>query len=133
MARQAKVLVADDEVIFRSVLTGRLIDEGFRVLGISSQEELEAEAPDHDALVVDARLPSENLEGLEVVASLLDSGRIDPGTPIIFISVHAESDDLIRNKLRQLQVLSGRYRWLHKPFETDLLVKLLREAYPQRR
>jgi len=132
VTRRLTVLVADDEAIFLKVLTARLTDEGYEVLPVTNQDELATKAPEADALVVDARLPSEKLEGLEVVASLFQpSPRIGPDTPILFISVHAETDDAIRDKLKQLPALAGRYRWLQKPFETDLLVELLRDALAQ--
>jgi len=81
---RTSVLLADDDVRFRSIVRSLLEDDGYDVVaeaGDASQTVEEAERHHPDVVVVD--LVMEGAEGLSTVEDLL---ALDPHRPVIVIS-----------------------------------------------
>ncbi len=127
------VLVAEDYIGLRTVYGRFLENKGFQVLTAANQDELLARAAAADALVVDARLPSREYEGILAVGQLQKNGTLRPETPVIFISFDPEQHDSCQQKLRAAGIERSRYVWLQKPFELHLLIKRLNEELQKRR
>ena len=121
------VLLADDEQILLISYRDYLEDCGFRVIAVEDAAGVERHAAESDILVVDVRLPTERLEGLEVIAKLIASDALAPRIPVIFMSVLSEDDDISQKKLQEFSQLRNRYLWLQKPFEGELLAKKIRD------
>jgi len=84
----ARIVLVDDDDLFRELLRFKLIDEGFEVTSFSSG----ADALEHfaaggsaDVVLLDWRMPG--MSGLEVLRSLRRSGNM---TPVIFFTVLSE-------------------------------------------
>jgi DNA-binding NtrC family response regulator len=132
MSNRHTVLLAEDQIGYRLPIQNFLEDEGFHVIPAEDVDRVWEYGPDADALVVDVRLPSGRLEGIDVVARLITEKQLSPEVPIIFISVHDQTDEICQNKLREFPGWKERYTWLQKPFELELLVKILRDKIPNR-
>jgi hypothetical protein len=63
---------------------------------------------------------------------LIRAGTIPADVPLLFISVLSEQDDVSQQELGRHTVLTGRYVWLQKYFETDLLLETFREELGKR-
>jgi FixJ family two-component response regulator len=70
-----------------------------------------------DCVVLDVQMPGMN--GLEVQARLADSGH---PLPVIFITAHDEAG------VRERALATGAVAFLRKPFDDELLIKMLRLA-----
>jgi CheY-like chemotaxis protein len=113
------VLVADDDDGYRIPIKWCLEDHGFTVIEATTREEVIARGPGAQIWVVDVRLPTAAMEGIQAVRSLLETG----SRPhyVVFISVYAQE-----NVTERLSIPG----WVHndflmKPFELqDLLERL---------
>ncbi|MCX6907995.1 MAG: response regulator [Verrucomicrobia bacterium] len=136
MSSKKTVLLADDELIHLVSYRDYLEDAGFRVIAVEDALGVEKHFGEARALVVDARLPTARLEGLEVVAKLLRDGTLEPTVAVIFISVHSEDDDVCQQKFKdlfkELPQLKGRYVWLQKHFELEMLLKTIEDELARR-
>lgn len=130
MKEKYTVLVAEDQIGYRIPIQNFLEDDGFRILLAEDVPGVLRQSAEADVLVVDARLPSWRLEGLDAVATLITEHKLSQEVPVIFISVNDEADEPCQRKLKGLPVLEGRYSWLQKPFELELLVKIIRDRLP---
>lgn len=124
MKDKAVVLVAEDEEMHSYPMEIALEEAGFEVRVVRDYDGVIKEGRHADALVIDARLPSEALEGLHAAADLIQDG-LKKTIPIIFVSVYAEKDEPVEKKLRGLPNLKDRYDWLEKWFEPSNLVRLI--------
>ena len=132
MNERHTILVAEDDLGFRVLIMDYLHDEGFRVILAEDAAGVLQHGPDVDALVVDVRLPTGRLEGIEAVANLISDGKLSSETPVVFISVHTETDDPCRRKLYEMSIPKERYSWLQKPFELERLVGVIRGKFAVR-
>jgi two-component system nitrogen regulation response regulator NtrX len=116
MAR--RILVCDDEPDIRESLRTLLADEGYEVTAVSSGMNAISEAPDHDAVLLDIKMPGQ--DGLETLAKMRGRGI---ATPVIVISghgdvktameaVHAGADDFLEKPLASEHVLNALRRVL---------------------
>ncbi len=115
-AATPRILVADDDPLFRESLTANLEDAGYEVAGYSDgQELLDAVAAGEDGalLLLDWKMPRVN--GIEVLRRLRASGK---GIPVIFLTVlsdqiyeeaalHGGAVDFVE-KSRSFSILSKR-------------------------
>ncbi|MCL4809693.1 MAG: response regulator, partial [Thermoanaerobaculia bacterium] len=76
-----RILICDDESDIRESLRAILLDEGFDVTAVSAGPNAVAEAPDHDALLLDIKMPGQ--DGLETLAQIRKRGL---ATPVVMIS-----------------------------------------------
>ncbi len=109
------ILVVDDDVRLRRLLSRYLKENGFRV----SVAEDAAKARDHmtglifDLIVLDVMMPGEN--GIDLTRSLRD----ETGVPILLLTAMGESEDRITG------LESGADDYLTKPFEPrELLLRI---------
>ena len=120
-------VLADDEEQYTLAYGMFLEDLGYEVIKASNKQKLLDAAASARVLVVDACLPTIEMEGIEAVAELLDNkktGRshIASDVPIIFISGYKEDTPIVREKLRGYLVLNERgYRWVWKDDEFEIL------------
>ena len=129
MARKPTVLLAEDEEMHSFPMEVALKRAGFETEVVRNFEAVVSCGGNADALVIDARLPTEALEGLHAAAELVRRG-LPHTVPIIFVSVYSEETDKVRNTLAHLPELFGRYVWLEKWFEPQNLVKIIERLLP---
>lgn len=127
-----KAVLADDEAQYTTPYGMYLEDLGFDVKVVLDGPALISAASEADVLIVDVCLPSdEKMEGIEAVASLV--GSIKPTVPVIFISGYREDTPKVRRKLQEYPQLNGRYRWVWKDDEFEVLADAVQEETERRK
>jgi len=113
-----RVLVVDDDEEARQFLTGLLEDANYNVhLAADGLEALHEMKKRHfDAVLTDYHMPRMN--GMEL---LVLSQVVWPNTPIILLS--GDSEDLADHAVER-----GAFSWVRKPYETHLMLSVLRSA-----
>ena len=116
-----KVVIVDDEVAIRRLLTAALERGGYDVVGVGTAREalsaLEIDKP--AAVLLDLGLPDR--EGLELVQPIIKSG-----AALLVISAREATED----KVAALDL--GADDYVTKPFDTDEVLARLRRALRQR-
>ena len=118
MARE-EIVVVDDEKNIRSSLEGILKDEGYRVRGIATGEDLLKSLSQSlpDLVVLDVWLP-----GMDGLQALEEVKRLHPDLPVIMISGHSTVESAVRaTKL-------GAYDFIEKPLSLEKTVLAVRNA-----
>lgn len=118
------ILIVDDEQLIRESLSGLFEDEGYLVSTASSGEEAVARFRKRpaDCIFLDIWMPG--IDGLETMTRIK---QVDPEVPVIMMSGHATIDTAVRaTKL-------GAFDFIEKPFSSDKLLILLRNATDKRR
>jgi len=115
MAR--RILVCDDEPDIRESLRTLLSDEGYEVTAVSSGVNAISEAPDHDAVLLDIKMPGQ--DGLETLAKMRGRGIV---TPVIMISGHGDV------KTAMEAIHAGAADFLEKPVGTEHVLNALRRV-----
>ncbi len=107
-----RVLVVDDEVLVRTLLTDILEEEGYVVeTAENGQEGIRLlEDQTFDMVISDIVMPKKN--GIEV---LVAAKRIDPNLPVVMITGYPSVDTVIR------LVKLGSSDYITKPFNVDLI------------
>jgi|GEM_PF-380883 diguanylate cyclase (GGDEF)-like protein len=107
-----RVLVVDDEVLVRTLLTDILEEEGYAVeTAENGQDGIRLlEDQSFDMVISDIVMPKKN--GIEV---LVAAKRIDPNLPVIMITGYPSVDTVIR------LVKLGSSDYITKPFNVDLI------------
>jgi DNA-binding NtrC family response regulator len=117
------ILVAEDEVLLRKILTGLFEGEGYRVVtaatGREALERFAAEAV--DLVVTDIRMPE--MEGLELLDQLK---RVDSEALVVIMTAFSSVESAVA-ALRK-----GAYDYIVKPFINDDLLQSVRNALRQR-
>ncbi|HKC24788.1 MAG TPA: sigma-54 dependent transcriptional regulator [Thermoanaerobaculia bacterium] len=112
-----RILVCDDESDIRESLKTLLQDEGYEVTAVSAGPNAVAEAPDHDALLLDIKMPGQ--DGLETLTKLRQRG---VATPVIMISGHGDV------KTAMDAVRAGAADFLEKPLSSEHVLNALRRV-----
>src|SRR5689334_16200143 len=118
------ILVIDDEEIMREILGARLTREGYAVRRAETAAdglELLRAAP-FDAAIVDVMLP-----GMDGISALDEIKKIDDDLPVLMITAFASVENAIAAMKRSA------YDYTTKPFKTDEVLVVLRNAPAQRR
>ena len=118
MSRE-EILIVDDERNIRSSLEGILKDEGYRVRGVATGEELLKQVTQvvPDLVVLDVWLP-----GMDGLQALEEVKRLHPELPVIMISGHSTVETAVRaTKL-------GAYDFVEKPLSLEKTVLAVRNA-----
>src|ERR1019366_4596969 len=115
MAR--RILVCDDEPDIRESLRTLLSEEGYDVTAVTSGASAVSEAPDHDAVLLDIKMPGQ--DGLETLAKLRARGI---ATPVIVISGHGDV------KTAMDAVHAGAEDFLEKPLSSEHVLNALRRV-----
>ena len=119
-----EILVVDDEKNIRSSLAGILKDEGYRVRGVASGEELLKQVAQAvpDLVVLDVWLP-----GMDGLQALEEVKRLHPELPVIMISGHSTVETAVRaTKL-------GAYDFVEKPLSLEKTILTVRNALDRHR
>ena len=118
------ILIVDDEQPIRESLQGLFEDEGYLVSTAPSGEEAVARFRKHpvDCIFLDIWMPG--IDGLETMSRIK---QMDADVPVIMMSGHATIDTAVRaTKL-------GAFDFIEKPFSSERLLILLRNAIEKRR
>lgn len=120
----SKVLVVDDELGFRDLLTYELGFLGHQVLTAASGDEAieKIRGKDIDVVISDLTMPKRN--GLETLSALK---AIDPQVEVIMVTGYAT----LENAARSIEL--GAYDFITKPFQVHDLAKLIDRALEKRR
>ncbi len=119
-----EILVVDDEKNIRGSLEGILKDEGYRVRGVASGEELLKQIAQTvpDLVILDVWLP-----GMDGLQALTDLKRLQPELPVIMISGHGTVETAV--KATRL----GAYDFIEKPLSLEKTVLAVRNALDRQR
>jgi len=112
-----RILICDDESDIRESLREILLDEGYDVTAVSAGPNAVAEAPDHDALLLDIKMPGQ--DGLETLAQIRKRGLT---TPVVMISGHGD----VRTAMEAIR--AGANDFLEKPLATEHVLNALRRV-----
>ena len=123
MARNASILVIDDEEIMRDILGTLLEREGYSVrLAGSGQEGLDlAKSLPFDAVIVDVMMPG--IDGLQVLDALK---KHDDDLPVLMITAYASMESAIA------AMKKGAFDYITKPFKNDEVLVVLSNAVERR-
>ena len=117
----AHILVIDDEIVVRKLLTDMLEHGGHDVLSVSDGKtglKVYVDAP-IDLVVTDMVMPE--YSGINIISDLL---RIDPDAKIIAIS---GGGSIEAERYLSIAEMIGAQRILHKPFSTKELLAAVNE------
>jgi CheY-like chemotaxis protein len=121
------VLIADDDAGFRYPISSLFKDYGFHVMEASGLDGTVEAAKKADIWIIDVRLPSGVMEGIQAVKQLAQN-EILPKYPVIFISVlpasYAENE---LSALKNHKPYPINYMWFEKAFPLELLLDTVRE------
>jgi DNA-binding response OmpR family regulator len=119
-SRATVVLIVEDEPLIRWMLADVLVTEGFGVLeaknGAEAMERFDAEV---DIVLLDIRLP--DASGLDLLPRFL---RQRPHVAVLAMTGHGTPD------VERVALERGARAVVHKPFEVDELVAMLRALEP---
>jgi DNA-binding NtrC family response regulator len=123
MARNASILVIDDEEIMREILEALLTREGYQVrMAASGEEGLElAKAATFDAAIVDVMMP-----GMDGLATLGELKKLDDDLPVLMVTAFASVETAIAAMKR------GAFDYITKPFKNDEVLVVVRNAVERR-
>ncbi|CAN5397803.1 sigma-54 dependent transcriptional regulator [soil metagenome] len=115
------ILVVDDELDIRELVSGVLEDEGYETrTAADSDAALEAISARRPSLVLlDVWLQGSRLEGLELLDEIK---RRDPSIPVLVISGHGNLDTAVA------AIRRGAADFIEKPFEAERLLFLVERA-----
>ncbi|MBN1870617.1 MAG: response regulator [Candidatus Omnitrophica bacterium] len=121
-----KILVVDDEKKIRELLEIRLSSEGYEVIQAKDGEEgvQKAKANLPDLILMDVMMPK--MDGAEATKYLQE----DPATkgiPVIFLTAIVTKEEE-ENQTLGLQLDSGHYRFMAKPFDAQKLLAEIKKT-----
>jgi two-component system nitrogen regulation response regulator NtrX len=112
-----RILVCDDEADIRESLKTLLVEDGFEVTAVASGASAIAEAADHEALLLDIKMPGQ--DGMETLAKLRAKG---VATPVVMISGHGD----VRTAMDAVR--AGAADFLEKPLSSEHVLNALRRV-----
>ncbi|HEY8469571.1 MAG TPA: response regulator [Longimicrobiales bacterium] len=86
------ILVVDDELYARQLLTDMLALQGFRVISVARGEDVFAHLPEVDLVLLDAMLPDR--DGWDICREIKQ--RYDRLLPVIMVTARTAPDDVVR-------------------------------------
>jgi two-component system, NtrC family, response regulator AtoC len=116
----AKILVADDEVNLRRVLTAMLKRDGHEVVQASSGQEAIDHIGEVDVVITDLRMPG--ADGMEVLRT---ASRTHPHVPVIMITAYGSVGQAVE------AIKAGAFDYIEKPFEQDAIRTIVEKAIGQ--
>ncbi len=118
-----RILVVDDDVLARRILTGILEAEGYQVQcaqdGLAGWEILTGKAHHFDVVILDRVMPK--MDGIQLLKQLKKNPDFTHIPVILQTSLDSKED-----VLEGFQ--AGAYYYIPKPFEKDILVTVIRSA-----
>jgi len=115
------ILVVDDEMDIRDLISGLLEDEGHtcRLARDSDEALLAIEARKPHLVVLDIWLQGSRLDGLEVLSIIR---KVHPDLPVVIISGHGNIETAVA------AIKRGAYDYIEKPFKADRLLLVTMRA-----
>ncbi|RNB91955.1 response regulator [Brevibacillus fluminis] len=119
--KTATILIADDEVALRFLLSETLVDEGYEVQEASDGQEAldQLKSKPFDLIILDYMMPE--LTGVEVCEWLRGMENPNQHTPVILLTAKAQEKD--RERARDV----GVSRYMIKPFSPLQLLDVIAE------
>ena len=115
------ILIVDDELDIRALLSGILQDEGYDTRQAANSEEtiaaINLRLP--TLIILDIWLQNSDLDGLKILEWIQKS---HPGCPVIMISGHGNIQTAVS------AIKAGAYDFIEKPFKADKLILLVKRA-----
>jgi len=120
-----EILVVDDNVDIRNLISGILKDKGFsvRLAANFNQAETEIEKKIPDAAVIDVKLDKSDNDGIDLLNKIK---KIDSNVPVIMISGHAN----VQMAIDSLKM--GAFEFMQKPFSSERLINFVARALENR-
>jgi two-component system response regulator HydG len=118
-----KVLVVDDDLAMREMLTSLFADEGYEAQGAASADEALEFSKDveFDAVLSDIKMPGKS--GIELVSELRE---LRPDTPVVLMTAFGS----IESAVEAMRV--GALDYVTKPFEPEVAVVAMERALERR-
>jgi len=122
--REFKVLLVDDEDVFREATARQLTVRGFIVLTAASGEEAVAQVQNDppEVVVLDQQMP-----GMHGSETFIEIKKIDPLIEVIMLTGNTSVDNAI--ELMQM----GTFDYLMKPINIDELLYKIEDAYTRKK
>ena len=116
-----EILIIDDNLDIRQLVSGILVDQGFRVREAANFDQalLEINKKLPDVAIIDVKLDKGDNDGIELLEKLK---KIDDEFPVIMISGHAN----VQMAIDSLKL--GAFEFIQKPFSTERLLNFLNRA-----
>ena len=115
------ILIVDDELDIRALLSGILQDEGYDTRQAANSDQaiaaINLRLP--TLVILDIWLQNSDLDGLKILEWIQNS---HPGCPVIMISGHGNIQTAVA------AIKSGAYDFIEKPFKADKLILLVKRA-----
>jgi two-component system, NtrC family, nitrogen regulation response regulator NtrX len=117
----SEILVVDDEVDIRDLISGILSDEGYetRAAGDSEAALTAVRARRPQLVILDIWLQGSKLDGIQVLDLLK---REQPDLPVVMISGHGTIETAVAS------IKKGAYDFIEKPFKADRLLHVVERA-----
>jgi CheY-like chemotaxis protein len=118
------ILCVDDEPANHKLLENILVPRGYEVVSVASGEDAlrKIKTQAIDLVLMDLMLPG--MDGLQVSRKIKDNKKAR-NIPIIMLTAHSGVESFIRSLSNEV------FAYLHKPFETEELVRIVRAALGQ--
>ena len=118
------ILCVDDEPANLKLLENILVPRGYEVVSVASGEDAlrKIKTQTIDLVLMDLMLPG--MDGLQVSRKIKDNKKAR-NIPIIMLTAHSGVESFIRSLSNEV------FAYLHKPFETEELVRIVRAALGQ--
>ena len=115
------VLVVDDEVDIRELISGILEDEGFAPRTAANSTEALAAVRDRlpSLVILDVWLQNSQMDGIEILEALK---KLHPDIPVVIISGHGTIETAVA------AIKKGAYDFVEKPFNADRLILAVNRA-----
>ena len=116
-----EILVIDDNLDIRQLISGILKDQGLTVRGAANFDQalLEINKKLPDVAIIDVKLDKGDNDGLELLSHIK---KIDDDVPVIMISGHAN----VQMAVDSLKL--GAFEFIQKPFSSERLLNFLNRA-----
>ncbi len=116
-----EILIIDDNLDIRQLVSGILMDQGFRIREAANFDQalLEINKKLPDVAIIDVKLDKGDNDGIELLKHLK---KIDDEVPVIMISGHAN----VQMAIDSLKL--GAFEFIQKPFSTERLLNFLNRA-----
>jgi two-component system response regulator HydG len=123
MKPRYRVLVVDDDLAMREMLTSLFADEGYEAVGAASADEaLELSANEEfDAVLSDMKMPGKS--GIELVGELRE---LRPDTPVVLMTAFGSIDSAVA------AMRAGALDYVTKPFEPEVVIVAMERALERR-
>ena len=117
----ADILIVDDEIDIRTLISRILVDEGYTTRQASNSaeaiDEIRTKAP--AVVLLDIWLVGSTIDGMELLKSIR---RLRPKTQVIMISGHGTIETAVK------AIKMGAYDFLEKPFQSDRLLLMIQRS-----